>query len=137
MVYVACVPLMLSASWTHIYINLEEHTYNSFRTNYVETVKIQVGSFQGRRQHRSFFAPPPFTSCFCPFPFRFTQTVAYGECISPRDCTLTKTCPRPLKSTILERAKQSTAQTLAWPRSHLCCLQGQQVLKGSTGVNRQ
>lgn len=68
MVYVACVPLILSASWKHININLEEHTYNSFRTKYVETLKVQVGSFHGRRQQR--YAPPPFTSWFCLFPLQ-------------------------------------------------------------------
>lgn len=129
MVYVACVPLILSASWKHININLEEHTYNSFRTKYVETVKIQVGSFHGRRQHRYLFTPPPFTSWFCPFPSRFMQTVVYDGCISPTDCTLTKTCPRPLKSTFLDRAKQYAAQILAGPTSRLRCLQGQEVLK--------
>lgn len=105
MVYVACVPLILSASWKHININLEEHTYNSFRTKYVETVRIQVGSYRGRRRHRYLFTPPPFTSWFCPFPSRFMQTVVYAGCISPTDCTLTKTCPRPLKSTFLDRDK--------------------------------
>lgn len=129
MVYVACVPLILSASWKHININLEEHTYNSFRTKYVETVKIQVGSFPGRRQHRYLFTPPPFTSWFCPFPFRFMRTVVYEGCTSQTGCTLTKTCPRPLKSTFLDRAKQHTAPKLAWPISRPLCLRGQEVLK--------
>lgn len=42
MVYVAGVPLVLSASWEHININLAERTNASFGTKYVETVKIQV-----------------------------------------------------------------------------------------------
>lgn len=42
MVYVAGVPLVLSASWEHININLAERINVSFGTNYVETVKVQV-----------------------------------------------------------------------------------------------
>lgn len=54
MVYVTCVPLILSASWKHININLAERTNDSFGTKYVETVKIQV-RVHGWRQHRHMF----------------------------------------------------------------------------------
>lgn len=57
MVYVACVPLILSATWDCIKINLAKVTNDLFRANYVETVKIQVGvgRFDKQRQHRYSF----------------------------------------------------------------------------------
>lgn len=57
MVYVACVPLILSATWDCIKINLAKVTNDLFRANYVETVKIQVGvgRFDKQQQHRDSF----------------------------------------------------------------------------------
>lgn len=54
MVYVACVPLTLSASWEHFIINLAYVTKMVFGTKYKETVKIQVrvGRFLQTTQNR-------------------------------------------------------------------------------------
>lgn len=55
MVYVACLPLILSATWDCIKINLVKVTRDLFRAKYVETVKIQVsvGRFDKKKKSTS------------------------------------------------------------------------------------
>lgn len=92
MVYVACVPLILSATWDCIKINLAKVTNDLFRAKYVETVKIQVSVGRlDKQQHCYTFPLSHFTShCCCSS--RFIQIVEYEEYISPTDSTLTKSC---------------------------------------------
>lgn len=95
MVYVACVPLILSATWDCIKINLAKVTNDLFRAKYVETVKIQVSvaRFDNQQQHCCTFTLCHFPSPSCSFSSRFIQTVGYEEYISPTDSTLMKSCP--------------------------------------------
>ena len=69
MVYVACVPLMLSATWDCIKINLAKVTKDLFRAKYVETVKIQVSIGRFDKQQRCYtFALTLYTKMIAPFP---------------------------------------------------------------------
>lgn len=100
-------PLQMSNYWQYFCLNLTDVANRVLRTNYVETVKIKVcaGRFYRWRQH-CLFTLTHFSSCFCSYSVRSMETVEYEECISPTDCTLTRSCQVIIKWTFQYRVNK-------------------------------
>lgn len=74
--FICTMPMRLDDGWNQIQFNLSDFTRRAYGTNYIETLRVQVG---GGRPLLS--RPSPWTSpaspslSFLPFPLRFMQTV--------------------------------------------------------------
>uniref|UniRef100_A0A674P477 CFA20 domain-containing protein n=1 Tax=Takifugu rubripes TaxID=31033 RepID=A0A674P477_TAKRU len=135
MVYVACVPLILSASWKHININLEEHTYNSFSTKYVETVKIQIHA--NCRIRRVYFTDRLYSYQDLPKAFKVNISGQSQIVHSKNTGMADKSSPLPAGSggpqgQGIELSKQPTGSGLQTSTAGHDCMRGIQSILNST-----
>lgn len=70
------MPMRLDDGWNQIQFNLSDFTRRAYGTNYIETLRVQVGRSGPDCLERLHECPQRLPhSVFCRFPLRFTQTV--------------------------------------------------------------